>query len=106
MRCGFRQSKICQDFPNYTTEDIEKLSSFERWILLWFVYNSAYKRFSDQNPYICSIKFEDLLTKPEDMVSNIFKFLDIPDEKLPNVNKVKILKQEVNIHQEVLTKLN
>jgi len=85
IKCGIGQLK---EFPIYEDKFVEKLSCFEKFSLLWIIYNAGYRKFEKKGCPIVSSKFEDLQKEPKKVMLQIFKYFEIPAEKLPDLDKV------------------
>ena len=87
-RCGIGHNKLLSKYPIYTNEYLKSLSSFGRWALHWIACNAAYNNVVDKEYPIVSIKYEDFIKNPEDIITSVFDYIGISHSKLPDLKKI------------------
>ena len=85
---GLGDNEILKKFPNrkYTDDGyIFRLSPFSRLALIWITGVAAYGELVDRCDGITSLKYEDLLADPREVMKALLKHLGIDGSLLPDV---------------------
>ena len=69
-------------------KSIDKLSSFSKWAIIWISSTAAYKKIVTKGLDIKSLKFEHMLEDPSTTFKNLFEYLEIPLNELPDLEKI------------------
>lgn len=94
-RCGIGHNQILAEYPLYSDDYLANLNRFSKWALQWITCNAAFNSCVKKGYLIASVKFEDFLKDPDTMVLQLFKYFEIPSEKLPDMNRVLSMDSQV-----------
>ena len=85
---GLGCNEILQDYPNYGIDFVSKLSSFEKFGLIWITGVAAFNKFVANGYSIKSLRYEDLISNPKETLLSIFKYVNIDENLIPDINVV------------------
>lgn len=85
---GIGVHEMMKGYPNYPEEFLAGLSLFSRIALMWIFSVSSFNKFVSKGVTIRSLKYEDLLLDPKNIMLALFRFAGIPESYLPDISSV------------------
>ena len=87
---GIGNHRLIKEFTDTISDDeISKLSTFSKWALVWIGCTAAFKALIAKHLQIKTLKYEDLVKNPQEILTNFFKQAGIPESQIPdNIDQI------------------
>ena len=81
-------NELLKQYPVYPSHYISDLEFVSKLSLFWITGIAAFNELLCRGYAIKSLKYEDLLDDPETKIKALFRYIGLPDNRLPDVRKV------------------
>ena len=85
---GVGKHRMMKDTQLLEFEYVHNLDFFSKFALLWISKIAAYKYLVKKGYKIKSLKYEHLLENPDQALRNLFEYVGLPLNKMPDIEKV------------------